>query len=243
MNVILPQRSEKINGRKKEWPVLWLLHGLSDNHTDWMRRTSIERYAEPLNLAVVMPSVNRSFYLDMHQGPQYGTFMREELPRIARSMFPLSEKRKDNFVAGLSMGGYGAFLLALSEPQKYAAAASLSGVLDLASHRDDDDESRINYEERYNIFGPIENIPSAEQDLMALAEKAAQSGEKLPALYQCCGTEDDLIEDSRTFHNKAQSLGLDIIYDETDGDHDWDYWDQMIQRVLQWLPLEDTRKT
>ncbi len=237
MNVILPQNNGESRGERVKWPTLWLLHGITGNHTDWMRRTSIERYVEPLELAVVMPAVNRSFYHDMHRGLRYGTFIREELPNIARSLFPLSEKRADNFVAGLSMGGYGAFLLALSEPHKYAAAASLSGALDLASHLEDD-ESRISYQERYNIFGPTDPGLSEYQDLLVLVEKAARSGDQLPALYQCCGTEDDLYQDSVSFYQKAQSLELDIIFENSEDDHNWQYWDKMIQRVLQWLPLE-----
>jgi len=111
----------------KQHPALWLLHGLSDDHTIWQRRTSIERYVAPLGLAVVMPAGGRSFYADMAHGLRYWTFLSEELPALARSFFPLSEAREDNFVAGLSMGGYGAFKWALRCPQQFAAAASLSG--------------------------------------------------------------------------------------------------------------------
>src|SRR5690606_35149889 len=120
---------------KKKHPVLYLLHGLSDDDTIWLRRTSIERYVAGLGLAVVMPNVHRSFYADMAYGGQYWTFLTEELPRVAGDFFPLSDAREDNYVAGLSMGGYGAFKWALSYPERFAAAGSLSGVLDLAKHQ------------------------------------------------------------------------------------------------------------
>ncbi|MEE9404329.1 MAG: alpha/beta hydrolase-fold protein, partial [Algisphaera sp.] len=84
------------------YPTLWLLHGLSDDHTIWMRRTSIERYVADTGLAVVMPQVDRSYYADMVQGKKYWTFISEELPKVARQFFRLSERREDNFVAGLS---------------------------------------------------------------------------------------------------------------------------------------------
>ncbi len=126
MNVILPQPA------RARYPVLYLLHGLSDDHTTWLRRTSIERYVDPLGLAVVMPAVHRSFYSDMAHGNRYWTFVSRELPALARGFFPISSSRADTFVAGLSMGGYGAFKLALSFPQRFAAAASLSGALDQA---------------------------------------------------------------------------------------------------------------
>jgi putative tributyrin esterase len=86
---------------------------------------------EGLNLAVVMPAAQRSFYTDMVTDQRYWTFISEEVPTLARHFFPLSEDRNENYVAGLSMGGYGAFKLALSYPERYAAAASLSGTLDV----------------------------------------------------------------------------------------------------------------
>ena len=142
MNVILPQATSSQIGmqgsvRAKKHPVLWLLHGLSDDHTIWARRTSIERYVAERGIAVVMPNAGKSFYKNMASGPAYGTFLKEELPEIAQSFFPLSTDRRDNFVAGNSMGGYGAFLLALSQPERFAAAASLSGALDIANHTRD----------------------------------------------------------------------------------------------------------
>ena len=112
---------------KKTNPTLYLLHGLSDDHTIWQRSTSIERYVADLNLAVVMPSIDLSWYTDMYYGPKYWTFMTEELPRICRSFFPrMSVKREDTFVAGLSMGGYGALKCALRAPKVFSWAAGLS---------------------------------------------------------------------------------------------------------------------
>src|SRR4051794_27694830 len=101
--VLLPQQTTREIGvtttqAKAAYPVLWLLHGLSDDHTMWLRRTSIERYAAERNLAVVMPGVARSWYQDMASGPRYWTFLTEELPSLCRSWFPLSQRREDQFV-------------------------------------------------------------------------------------------------------------------------------------------------
>src|SRR5688572_14526460 len=133
MHVLMPKRT-LVEMKSKPRPTvrtLYLLHGHSDDHTAWQRWTSIERYAEGLNLALVMPAVHLSFYNDMAHGGKYWQFISEEVPAIVRDLFSLSAARKDNFVAGLSMGGYGAFKLALSHPERYAAAASLSGAVDL----------------------------------------------------------------------------------------------------------------
>jgi S-formylglutathione hydrolase FrmB len=229
MNVLLPDpKPGQPSGQKV--PVLYLLHGLSDDHTAWMRWTSIERYVRNRNLAVVMPAVNRSFYTDMKSGYNYWQFVSEELPRKAKAYFPLSDKREETFAAGLSMGGYGAFKLALRRPDLFGAAASMSGALDVRSGM-----NRWPRDYGY-IFGEGQE-PGEENDLFQLAEKVAASNGPKPALFQCCGTEDYLYEMNVRFREHAKTLGLDLTYEEGPGSHEWGYWDKQIQRVLEWLPL------
>ncbi len=232
MNVIVPQIP---NRKEKKFPVLYLLHGLSDDHTAWLRRTSIERYAELRELAVVMPAVNRSFYTDMKYGYRYGTFMSEELPSIVQSLFPISEKREDNFVAGLSMGGYGAMKLALGNPEKYAAAASLSGAVDLAGRYLSEEDILPDFD---FIFESREKIKGSKDDLFYLAEQVAASEGLKPKIYQCCGTEDFLYEDNVRFRDFMKKLPFDYLYEEEHGVHEWSYWDKKIQNVLRWLPIK-----
>lgn len=118
MDVILPETvSPRPDGK---WPALYLLHGLSDDHTIWQRRTSIERHVAGRNLAVVMPTVQRGFYTDMRHGAPYWTFISEELPALCERLFPIAPERGARFAAGLSMGGYGAFKLGLRRPDRYA---------------------------------------------------------------------------------------------------------------------------
>src|SRR4051794_4385278 len=137
MTVVLPQATEEQIGVEGEaiprtdFPVLYLLHGLSDDHTAWLRYTSIERYSAAAGLAVVMPAVNRSFYANEHTGGRYWDYISEELPRIVGNFFRISHDPAQTYVAGLSMGGYGAMKLALTHPGRFAAAATLSGALDL----------------------------------------------------------------------------------------------------------------
>jgi S-formylglutathione hydrolase FrmB len=241
MTVILPQVTRGQIGMSgavvaDRHPTLYLLHGMSDDHTVWVRRTSIERYVAPLGLAVVMPAVHRSFYTDMVHGYPYWTFISEEVPSLARSFFPLSHARDANFVAGLSMGGYGAFKLALTHPQRYAAAASLSGVLDLISSLQTlSDASRL--AERRLIFGDLRQVEGSPNDLFYLARQVFASGHPQPRLYQCCGLEDPLYENNVRARDYLVSLGLELTYEEGPGAHEWGYWDQQIQRVLSWLPL------
>ncbi len=244
MNVILPQETTRQIGMDgaaaaNACPVLYLLHGLSDDHTIWQRRTSIERYAAPLGLAVIMPNVGRSWYADMACGLKYWTFISEELPEVCRGFFPLSHRREDTFVAGLSMGGYGAFKLALTKPESFAAAASLSGALDMIYRLEQASQDDDWHRELTHVFGPLDQLTGSIHDTMALAQQLAVSDRPRPSLYQCCGSGDFLIDHNRRFHEHARRLGLDLVYEEDPGyEHTWDYWDLTIQRVLDWLPLE-----
>jgi S-formylglutathione hydrolase FrmB len=202
-----------------------------------MRWSSIEKYAEGLNLVVVMPSVHLSFYNDMVYGGAYWQFISEEVPALVREMFSLSADRKDNYVAGLSMGGYGAFKMALTHPERFAAAASLSGAVDLSEVvriKKDDPLNKAWLIGMRNVFGDLNKVPGSKHDLFVLAKKVAK-GPTRPRLYQCCGTEDFLYADNLRFRDVVRKLPLDLTYEEGPGEHNWMYWDKMIQHVLNWM--------
>lgn len=248
INVVLPLQpvpaerhkpdDAPFKGGRPRFPVLYLLHGLSDDHTIWMRRTSIERYAEAMGLAVVMPAGHRAYYTDQVDGYAYATHIMDEVPAVARQLFPISDRREENFVAGLSMGGYGALKWGLTRPHTVAAAASLSGAVNIASvveyfKQGDEDRTR----EFTRTFGPLDQIPGSDNDLIHLMDKAKTRLTDLPALYACCGTEDFLYPGNQTFLAAARQRGLPITYEEGPGAHNWAFWDQWIQRVLNWLPV------
>ena len=244
MNVIVPQpASSRQMGiaspeRKKHYPALYLFHGLSEDHSIWCRRTSIERYAAMYNLIIVMPEVHRSWYTDINGGGKYWTFISEELPAIAEQFFAVSPCREDRFVAGLSMGGYGAFKLALRRPDKFSAAASLSGVLDICDYTIQQIDQ--GNEEILRIFGRSSAIVGSDNDLFNLVRKAKAGGPPLPKLFQWCGTEDFLYKSNCAFRDLITPLGFDYQYHEGPGTHDWSCFDREIQRVLKWLPLRST---
>jgi putative tributyrin esterase len=228
MTVLLPQPE---SGHPRELPTLYLLHGLSDDSTAWTRFTSLERYAAQQRLAIVMPQVERSFYTDEAWGRAYWTFVAEELPGIARGLFRLCDDPAKTFVAGLSMGGYGAFKLALRHPDRFGAAASLSGVLDLAArapqlHKPEDPRMW----ER--IHGVPPTIAGTGNDLLHLLEHV----ENPPPLFLACGTEDVLYGSNVRFRDACAERGIPLRAEFSPGGHDWSFWDAKIRDVLAWLP-------
>ncbi len=235
VTVILPDRTKEEVDAGKLHPVLWLLHGASDDHTAWARETSIDRYARHAGLCVVMASARMSRYRDMAHGGKYFTFFADELPLILGRMFPLSARREDNFVCGLSMGGAGAFRLGLMRPGQYAAIGCLSAAL---SNVRADKLKEPGVREGYALaFG--EQDPTSEMDEMRqVAVNAVESGVRLPRVYHCCGTEDFLLDNARATRDFFQGLQSDpfgYVYEEDAGAHTWGYWDEHIQRFLAFI--------
>ena len=235
VNVILPG-SKATDGSDipKKYKTVYLLHGLSGDYTSWMRNSAIERYAAEHGIAVVMPGVERSWYTNTAYGQRYLDFVADELPRVMRAYFSgMSDAREDNFVGGYSMGGYGAAKLALLYPDRYAGCIALSGSFDITRRNK---TYRLN--EWQSLFGF--DIPDAlalegsEHDLFALADKAKDAVTELPKFFLWCGTEDALVEVGRAFRDKLESVGADVCYSESEGNHSFIYWDMHIERALKY---------
>lgn len=247
MNVILPidKFDAQNNCEQKTFKTLYLLHGILGNHTDWISGSRIQRWAETRNLAVVMPAGENAFYIDQPQcGNMYGQFIGEELVEITRKMFPLSRRREDTFIGGLSMGGYGALRNGLKYSDTFSHIICLSGALHILEDKRKTGVENIGNEERY--FGPLKEAVKSDKNprvlIKELREKAEQNPEiQLPHIYQACGTEDELLAVNHMYRELLTNNHFDITYEECEGRHDWDFWDKMIKRAIGWLPLEEER--
>ena len=233
MTVLLPQPASAqvgVAGRAGDAPppVLYLLHGLTDDDTAWTRFTSIERYAAERAMAVVMPQVHRSFYADEAYGMRFWTFLSDELPHVVQRFFRVSARREDTFVAGLSMGGYGAMRWALRQPERFAAAASLSGALDAAYIQDMDMRPHMRELTR-RVFAD-RTVRDSDEDLLHLVA-VAEPG-RLPRLVLRCGTEDHTLAQNRRFVAACRARGVALDAAFGPGAHEWSYWDAQIPDVL-----------
>ena len=232
-DVVLPQTASGQIGmaaqaRDGRHPTLWLLHGASDDHTVWQRRTSIERYAAPLGLAVVMPAVQLSSYANMAHGGRFYDYVADELPKTIRTFFPLSDRREDNFIAGLSMGGAGCLKIGLANPEHYAAIGCLSaGASNFRKSNLDNPawvrRNRMTYGDR--------SLEGTEEDVLGSARRIVSEGRPAPRIFHAVGGDDFLLENARQTRDFFQSLEgnpFDYTYVEAPGAHTWEFWDEHI---------------
>ncbi len=248
ISVILPdmpryQEPKEFYGSGQKYKVLWLLHGTFGDHSDWLRKSNIELYACEKDLLVVMPSALNSDYTNWDgcmMGYAMYDYLTEELMPLIYNWFPASAKREDNFIAGLSMGGFGALKYAVNHPEKFAAAASLSAPpWDLERRygkpADQIDHRSIN---RLNNAGGLEAlVQSKDNTWRILGEMAGQKN--LPRLFFACGTKDFFYENYKTFKKYAEEIGLKATFEELEGyGHEWRFWDIAIQHALDFFCLK-----
>ena len=217
--VLLP---DKLTG---PFSTFYLLHGLSDDHTTWMRRTRIETYVADKPIIVVMPDGGRGFYTDHANGPRWAEHIGVELPSFIEQTFPAKPTREGRFIGGLSMGGYGAMRLALGYPERFCSVNSHSGALLCPT----DTLDILSISERELIFGS--NPAGSAHDLNALA-RSAKMGGLLPRIRIDCGTEDFLIDQNRALHRSLDQLRIAHEYQEFSGSHTWDYWDLHVREAI-----------
>ena len=223
--VILPEN------KPGPFPVLYLLHGLADDHTSWTRRTSVERYVQDLPLIVVLPNGDRSFYLDAVARPNfaYETYLTRDLLNFVDATFQTIPHRAGRALAGLSMGGYGALSLALKHPDLYCAAASFSGAVQFG-------RTPLNPADGWGAeFLALLGASSEDgpNDLQAVVESGDPATR--PLLRLDCGVDDFLIEHNREFAVFLAEKNVPHEYVEYPGAHDWGYWDAHIQDALPFL--------
>jgi len=254
ITVILPDKPREAtpagfyrNGQK--YKVLWLLHGTFGDSTDWVRKTNIEMYATEKNLVVVMPSAlnsNYSNWNDCMLGFRMFDYLTEELMPLIYGWLPVSDKREDNFIAGLSMGGRGTIKYAINHPEKFAAAAVLSATpQDYSFMRPGATELMMDTEHPRNQAtlrnaGGLDAFLHSYENLWAIIDQKAHTGE-LPRLLFACGTADTLYPEFEKFRAHATEIGLEAEWFTLEGyRHEWRFWDLAIQKALSFFGLDAT---
>lgn len=217
-----------------KWPVIWVLHGASSNYSDWWRFSALERYCEEYGFAAATISGDLSFYANINTG-RYFDWLTEELPAKLASMLPVSTNPKENFLTGFSMGGHGAAKVGLMVPEKYGAICIMSaGNLLLIGWEHANERMTKNHKLYLGSTNP-QDLFGGEHDVYWLAKKAIKSGKLLPKILYTCGYDDIAYKESREFYRILKELGYDVEFDESEGIHNFDYWDPKIELFMKWI--------
>lgn len=247
VNVILPADKMVFPGMPergdKPYKTLYLLHGVFGNHMDWGTGTRIQRYAEENDLVVVMPAGENGFYVDREDAHDfYGEFIGRELVELTRKMFPLSDKREDTFIGGLSMGGYGALRNGLKYSDTFGYIVVLSGALLVEGFPARTNNVPFFIDSRAyaeSCFGDLDAVLESDRNPKWMVKKLKEDKKELPKIYIACGESDSLLETNRDMAAFLKEQGADVTYETGPGSHEWDFWDTYIKKaVYEWLPTE-----
>lgn len=247
--VVLP--TDKISfgpqevARPKKYKTLYLLHGIFGSEVDWISGTRIQRWAEEKDLAVVMPAGENSFYTDHPWNSEYySEFIAKDLVEFTRTSFPLSDKKEDTFIGGLSMGGYGALYNGLKYHDTFGAVLALSAALIVHDSTAEEVENpqffgdEMGY--RKMVFGPdLKTSVRSEINPKVLIAKLVSQKVVLPKLYFAVGEDDPLLAPNQDYAKLLDELGIEYTFVVDHGAHEWDFWDRHIKLALDWLPLDN----
>lgn len=225
VNIVLPIEYEKSTRR---YPVLYLLHGLGDDHTAWSLRTNLSGYAAKYEMIVVMPDVAQSWYINSAVDPKakFEDFVVKDLTAHVDANYRSIPLPRARAVAGLSMGGYGAALIGIKHYKRYAALGSFSGAVGFA--RSTGVPTDVRRAEMDRLFGLQGSPERAANDPFALLEKMPQAEQ--PLIYVACGGQDFLIAQNRDFAKLLSEKKIAYEYREVSPKaHTWDFWDDNIR--------------
>lgn len=235
----MPEREEK------PFKTLYLLHAGFGGPNDYLYYTNIKHYAESHNLAVVIPGGDNAFFEDIESMKTYfNRFIGEELVQLTRKMFPLSHKREDTFIAGMSMGGYAAMKAGLRFSENFGYIAGMSvvtisdGVLEKNNNKLPDPLGGMDFIKA--VFGELETFPTSRHDLQTLARMRKEEGAPMPKILLATGESDHLTDDDIKLTKQLVDLGYDAEFRGRPGGHDWKYWGEELDYIInEWLPVEE----
>lgn len=242
-DVMEKRQSVYVKGMK--YQTLYLLHGGSGDDSDYVNFSNIVRYADNHKLAVVMPCDFNADYTDAPKGPRYLRYVTEELPEMLQAVLPLSDRREDNFIGGLSMGAHGAMKISLLYPERYAAVLVMSGAarsadtMDLMKQARPQDSDGMPIPDMEALYGDLAAFRGSKHDAYAAAEKAAAAGGPLPEYFFACGGNDFALPRCKGGYEALTKLGFATHYLEVPGyGHEWDFWDMILRKAIEeWLPI------
>ena len=219
----------------RPFKTLFLMHGLMDNGEQWVENTSITRIAQEAGIALVIPSCGNNFYVNTIYGARYSDFISEELIGFVRALFPLSDKREDNYIWGISMGGYGALRQGFIRPDLFSKVIAMSPTSDIEF------TTRFAYamgvDPEY-VIGSWKVLPGSEYDLHTMAETAAKEEKDIPDMLMIIADQDYMVRDNTKFRDCLDKYGFHNEFRTYPGEHNWNFWDRHVPECIDWLTNE-----
>lgn len=231
--------------RRGPYRTVYLLHGLFGQDVDWIDRTHVVETAEARDVVVIMPSGEDGLYLNKPEIDEWhGKFISEELVEFTRRLLPLSAKREDTALAGISIGAYTAVINGLLRPDRFGSIISLSGAF-MRDRVLEAVESHSPRKRRYyeRFFGDLDTVIGSEKDYAALIERFRDNPDfPKPRFYGACGEHDNLCQSNRDVVALLRDAGFDVTYHEPDiGVHEWPFWNAWIDCALDWYAPGEMR--
>ncbi|WP_400229126.1 alpha/beta hydrolase [Methanobrevibacter smithii] len=245
LSVILPadnihylQGTEEI--AEKPYKTLYLLHGLFGSDDIFLANTTIQKFAEDHNIAVVLPSGENSFYVDQKESHKYyGEFIGRELVEMTRNIFPLSHKKEDTYLAGFSMGGYGAIRNGLKyhDTFGYIGAISAAMLTDDLHNWGEGDDLLSSKSFAQSCFGDLNKVIGSDMDPKFLIDDLIANDIEIPKIFMAVGDNDFLYNENIDYYNYLKSRNVDVEFRCSSGEHTWEFCNDYIKEFIEWLPL------
>lgn len=224
--------------------VMFLFNGYTHNNLEWLMHSQVCDFARKYNVAIFMPSGENGFYVN-HEGTNehFGDFVGKELMEFVTSRFGLSTKKEDHFVMGISMGGFGALHTGLAYPENFSKIAALSSALilyEIAGAKPGFENAGGDYWYYRRTFGNLDELMTSRQNPEQLIRDMKDENIEIPKIFMCCGNEDFLLEHNQRFERFLTEENVDHVYFQTPGMHDYDFWNQYIEKAFRWfLEIEE----
>ena len=240
MNVLLPIDAPLPSGAIKEikpYKTLYLLHGFTGNCDDWLHNSTITDIAALFDIAVVMPDGVNGFYVDQPgSGIRGSEFIGSELIGFTRRTFPLSDKREDTLIAGLSMGVYGTLYNSLKYGGIFGHAIALSPPVKIIRYESEYEPEEKPFSQSTGFFdalhGDLSKVYETDRNIALHAMQILFEGKPVTDLYIACGYNDALVSENRELHEQLRDIGFPHAYEEGPGTHEWPFWNEYLRRGL-----------
>lgn len=247
-SVYLP---ESYHTSTRDYPVMYLLHGLTGDHNDWINLGEVLRIAgtsiangDAPEMIIIMPDgLNDAFYINNYDGSvNWESFFHEEFIPEVENRYRVIGNRNTRAIAGLSMGGYGAMYHGINYKEKFSAIYAMSGAfLEVDPVTGEDERSDWNREFHKKTWGPLndrgypENYKkhSLQEIFKAMNPGMSDTGNvPLPAIFIDCGDDDFLLEENLNLVNIMNDNNVDFRLRVRDGGHTWEYWRTALQKTM-----------